>query len=91
MPMPETPVHEDARAIFLQYDVRRAWQTLHIDTETEAVCEKKFPYNHLRLRILASDARHASMPLFGSQFVCHFLLLKLTDMQINELFSGFPN
>ena len=74
MPMPETPVHEDARAIFLQDDIQRAWQTLHIDTETEAVCEKKFPYNHLRLRILASDARHASMPLFGSQFACHILI-----------------
>jgi hypothetical protein len=33
--------------------------------------EKKFPYNNLRLRILASDASHAPMPLFGSHLVCH--------------------
>jgi hypothetical protein len=79
MAMPETPVHEDARAIFLQADVRCAWQTLHIDTETEAMCEEEFPHDHLRLRILASDICHAPMPLFGSQFVCHFLILKSTE------------
>jgi hypothetical protein len=66
MSMPKAPVDEDASTVFLQYDIRCSRQTLHIDTETEAMCEKKFPHEYLRLRILASDACHAPVPLFGS-------------------------
>ena len=66
MAMPETPVHEDARAIFLQDDVRCAWQTLHIDAKAVPMCEKKLPHQHLRLGVPASDACHALVTLFGS-------------------------
>jgi hypothetical protein len=64
--MPKASVDEDASAILLQHNIGRPRQTLHIDTKTKAMREKKFPYNHLRLRILTTDACHASMPLFRS-------------------------
>ena len=66
MTMPKASVDEDASTILLQHNIGRTRQSLHIDTETEAMCEKEFPYNHLWLRILATDVCHASMPLFGS-------------------------
>ena len=76
MTMPKASVDEDASTILLQHNIGRTRQSLHIDTETEAMCEEEFPHNHLRLRVLAPDACHAAMPLFGSQFICHFLILK---------------
>ena len=71
MTMPKASVHEDASAVFFQHNIWRTRQTLHINAKTEAMCEKKFPHNNLRLRILASDACHAPMPLFGCHLVCH--------------------
>jgi hypothetical protein len=64
--MPKASVDEDASTILLQHNIGCTRQSLHIDAETETMREKKFPYNHLRLRILATDICHASMPLFGS-------------------------
>ena len=69
--MPKASVHEDTSAVFFQNNVRSTRQALHVDAKTKAMCEKKFPYNNLRLRILASDACHAPMPLFGCHLVCH--------------------
>ena len=60
---------------FLQHNVGCTGQSLHINAEAEAMCEKKFPHNNLRLRILASDACHAPMPLFGCHSVCHGRML----------------
>ena len=71
MSVPEASVHEDAGAVFPQYNVGRAGQFLHIDTETIAVCKKEFPHNHFRLGVLAPDVCHAFMALFGSEFVWH--------------------
>ena len=71
MSVPEASVHEDAGAIFLQNDVGRAGKPLHMDAETVSVCEKEFPHNHLWFRILAPDAGHALVSLFGREFVCH--------------------
>jgi hypothetical protein len=66
MSMPKASVNEDASTILLQHNIGRTKQSLHIDTETEAMCKKKFPYNHFRFRVLATDVCHAAMPLFGS-------------------------
>jgi hypothetical protein len=66
MTMPKASVDEDASTILLQHNIGRTRQSLHIDTETEAMCEKELPHNHFRFRVLATDVCHASMPLFGS-------------------------
>ena len=64
--MPEAPVYKDASAIFAQYDVRCARQSLHIDAEPVPMSKEELPHQHLRPCIPALDACHALVALFGS-------------------------
>ena len=67
--MPETSVHEYHRTVLAEYNVGRARQPLHIDTETETTGKEITANHHLRFRVLAADAAHAVMPLLGSHLV----------------------
>ena len=69
--VPEASVDEDDCPIFLQYDVGCAGQALDVHPIAETAGEEVAAHHHLGLRIAASDALHASPPLFGCQSVGH--------------------
>ena len=69
MPMPETSVDEDYRAILAQDDVGMSRQTTVVDTVAEATSEQILTHKKLRLGVLAAYCRHASAALFGSHLV----------------------
>ena len=69
--MPEASVDEDDRPIFSQHNVGRAGQTFHVYPVAESAGEEVAAHHHLGLRIAASDALHASSPLFRCQSVGH--------------------
>ena len=62
--MPEAPIHENARPIFLQHQIRMTWQPRRIQPISESPAPQSLAHNHFRLRILRMDRRHILMPLF---------------------------
>ena len=69
MPMPEAPVHKDARPVFPQHYVRFPRQSRMVKPISKATTPQEFPHQHFRLRILSLYRSHAPVPLFRSQFV----------------------
>ena len=69
MPMPEAPVHKDARPVFPQHYVRFPRQSRMVKPISKATTPQEFPHQHFRLRILSLYRSHAPVPLFWSQFV----------------------
>ncbi len=61
--VPETAIHEDARTVLAEHNVRMPRQSCIIHTIAEALCPQEPPHHHLRLRILALDGSHIIMPL----------------------------
>ena len=58
MSMPETPVHEDARPVFLQHQIRMTRQPLVVEPIAESPLPQPTPHYHLGLRVLPPDGRH---------------------------------
>ena len=71
MPVPEATVHEHARAVFRQHDIRFSRQSRMIQSVSESVAPQIFPHDNLRLRIFAVYRRHIAMALFGSEVDGH--------------------
>ena len=67
--MPEAPVHEDARPILPQHQVRVSWQPPMVQPVAKATSSKPPPNYHLRLRVPRPYGRHVGMPLFCSESV----------------------
>lgn len=69
VPMPEAPVHKDARPVFPQHYVRFPRQSRMVEPISKATTPQEFAHQHFRLRILSLYRSHAPVPLFRSQFV----------------------
>ena len=69
MPMPEAPVHKDARPVFPQHNVRFPRQSRMVKPISKATSPQEFPHQHFWLRILSLYRSHAPVPLFRSKFV----------------------
>jgi hypothetical protein len=71
MSVPETAVHEDARPVPTQHDVRLAGQSWVVQSVAEAVRPQVTPDHHFRLRILALNGSHIVVALFCGVYVGH--------------------
>ena len=69
VPMPEASVDEDASAILAKYQVRMPRQPLMIQSIPETTSPQPFTHNHLRLRILRTNARHNFVTLLWREVV----------------------
>lgn len=72
MPMPETAVDENSRAVAAEHDVGRARQRAHVFAVAESAGIQIVAHQRLRLGVAAAYLRHASVPLFGCHRVGHF-------------------
>ena len=84
MPMPETPVDKDDRAIPPQNNVGPSGQPWMIQPIAEPPAEQELPHQYLRLGVLASYGSHAAVALLLGHFVhavtqtsarCHVCIL----------------
>jgi hypothetical protein len=73
MPMPETPIHENARPVFPHYHIRLPRQTRVIQPITIPVFPQILTHHHLRFRILTVNGSHIGMTLLWGEFVGHFV------------------
>ena len=71
VPVPEASVHKNHGMPFLQDNIRRARQRPDIQTVAESGGKEALAHDKLRTRVLATDVRHADMPLFPCHSVCH--------------------
>ena len=71
MPMPEAAIHEDAGAVFPQYQVRMPRQPFVVQPVSESPFPQPMSHDHFRLRVLRTNSRHVFVPLFFSQMVRH--------------------
>ena len=69
--MPEAAIDENHGLVLPHDDVRRTWQILLVQTIAIASGEEEFPHDELRLRVLATNPRHAMMPLLCCHPICH--------------------
>lgn len=69
MTMPEASIHEDARMVFAQHNIRVPRQPRVIHPVPEPPAPQEFPHHHLRLRIPAPDGRHILVSLLYGQMV----------------------
>ena len=69
--MPEAPVDEDGRPIWPHHDVGLPGHRLHVEPIAVPVTPQPPPHLQLRLRVLAADVRHASVPLLRCHRVGH--------------------
>ena len=67
--VPKAPVHENARPVLPQHQIRMPRQPLVIQPISEPSFPQPTPHHHLRLRILRPNRRHIGVPLLGSDFV----------------------
>ena len=61
--VPEASVHEYARMVFAEHQVRFARQALVVQSVSESMCPQPPAHHHLRLRVPASDGSHIPMSL----------------------------
>ena len=73
MSMPTAPVHENARPVFPQNQVRMSGQSLVIQTISEPSRPQPPPHDHLWLRILRVDSSHICVPLLWSELIHKYL------------------
>ena len=71
MPMPEAAIHEDAGAVFPQYQVRMPRQPFVVQPVSESPFPQPMSHDHFRLRVLRTNSRHVFVSLFFSQMVRH--------------------
>ena len=71
MPMPKAAIHEDAGAVFPQYQVRMPRQPFVVQPVSESPFPQPMSHYHFRLRVLRTNSRHVFVPLFFSQMVRH--------------------
>lgn len=76
VPVPETAVNEDNCAVFGQYDVRFARQSLDVFPEAVSGTVQHGADKNFRLRVFSPDSRHVPASLFWSQ-VIHAQSVKL--------------
>ena len=69
MTVPEASAHEDAGAVFAQYDVRFSWQAWMVEPVSESVRPQVFPDKDFRLGVLAFNCRHVVVALLYGQAV----------------------
>ena len=69
--VPEAAVDEYDGAVFAQYNIGCAGQSLDVDPVTVSMGMQVTAHNHLGLGVLALDACHAPVPLFLGHSVCH--------------------
>jgi hypothetical protein len=84
MSMPETAVHEDARPVPTQHDVRLAGQSWVVQSVAEAQTEEELPHNHLRLRVLAFYGSHVIVALFCGVYVGHTVVMLFGNDQVTS-------
>ena len=65
VPVPETAVDEDARAVFAQHHVGTARQPRMVQPIAEPVSPQVAPHHQLGLGVLAVDGRHVTVSLLG--------------------------
>ena len=58
MTMPETPIHENARPVLLQHQIRMSRQLRRVKPISESSIPQPLAHNHLRLRVLRTYRRH---------------------------------
>ena len=71
MSMPEATIHEDAGAVFPQYQVRMPRQPFVVQPVSESPFPQPMSHDHFRLRVLRTNSRHVFVSLFFSQMVRH--------------------
>lgn len=86
MAVPETAVDENDCPVFLEDNVGRSRQLPVVDAIAQTTGEKILPDDHLRLRILSLDGRHAAASLLRCHNVCHVSVCLLL---IHTVFSLF--
>ena len=64
MSVPEAAVHEYARSVFPQHQVRMSWQPFVVQPVSESPLPQPPPHNPFRLRVLGTNRRHVLMDLF---------------------------
>lgn len=69
--MPEAAVHEDARAVFGQHDVRCPWQCADTFAEPVSTMPQFTPDRLFGACVLRVYAGHAIVALFGCHAVRH--------------------
>ena len=69
--VPEAAVDEYYRAVFAQYNVGGAGQTLYVDSVAVAVGVQIAAHQHLGPGVLAAYARHTVVSLFLCHSICH--------------------
>ena len=69
MPMPEASIHEYARPVLPQHQVRMSRQPLMIQPIPESPAPQPPAHNHLRFSVLRPYRRHILMPLFFGEFI----------------------
>lgn len=78
MTMPKTSVYHYGNTIFWQHYIRPSWQLPILQSEPGSTCMQLFPNQKFRFSVLASDTRHAVMPLLDIKFASHDYLLSST-------------
>lgn len=71
VPVPETAVDEDARAVFAQHHVGPARQPRMVQPVAEPVSPQIAPHHQLGLGVLAVDGRHVAVSLLGYGLLGH--------------------
>ena len=67
--VPETPVHENARPVFPQHQVRMPRQSFVVQPIAESPTPQPTPHNPLRLRVLRPNRCHRRVSLFRREFI----------------------
>ena len=71
MPVPETPVHENRRAVPPHHNIRLARHRFHVEAIAVAVPPQPLPHQEFGFGAFAVDARHHIVALLWSEAVGH--------------------
>ena len=88
MPMPEAAIHEDAGAVFPQYQVRMPRQPFVVQPVSESPFPQPMSHDHFRLRVLRTNSRHVFVSLFFSQMVRHRISISY-DAKLLSIFLQY--